>query len=433
MFSLSSRRRTRSAWLAVHRWLGLVLGSLVAVICLSGIAVSYWHEIDRLLHRSFPPLAPSAVSQPLDTMAATAVNMCQGCGPLLEMGPSPAAAVTKFYFAPASRGHVDEIVIDSATGRVLLQRRSADDLVGILYRLHSSLFMPSAGPWCVGLVGVLLTVSLGSGLFLWWPRAGRWRRALSVRPLRRSTTGFLFDLHKTAGVATALVLLVAAVTGVALAFPNATNDLLVRLLPRQPPISLQPRGNAWNRSRPIDSIVSAARQQFPDARWTDLVLPVDESLPAIVTLKQPHERSHYGETKVWVDRLTGTVSRSQDGLRLATSAAVFAYLTPLHSGFALGAVARALFAVIACGPLVLFLTGAWIWGRLRAPRLMGQRSIRRRTDSRRAAPKPVSYVDITADRPCKQVNVDSKHRVPAVDERAMVKTRFGSIRTHSIT
>jgi uncharacterized iron-regulated membrane protein len=43
-------------------------------------------------------------------------------------------------------------------------------LISIIYRLHYTLLLGPWGQWTVGISGILLFISILTGVCLWWPR-----------------------------------------------------------------------------------------------------------------------------------------------------------------------------------------------------------------------------------------------------------------------
>src|SRR5690606_7340155 len=103
------------------------------------------------------------------------------------------------------------------SGEVLAQRTWGEYPVSWIYRLHYTLLAGATGKTIVGIAGLFLLFFGLSGLAIWWPRPGRWRRALTIR---RGAGSYRlnFDLHKTAGVYFLPVLLAVAFSGVSLVF-----------------------------------------------------------------------------------------------------------------------------------------------------------------------------------------------------------------------
>lgn len=353
------RRRARRVWLAVHTWLGLGAGGLIAAICLTGVAVSYWHEIERVLY-SYPARSARLDRLPIDSLVSRATRACRGCGPVLELTVSPAADVVTAYYPTAKPGGVDEVVVDARNTTVLRADRADAQPVAVLYRLHSALFCGEVGRSLVGLLGVALLLSLLSGIVLWAPRRELWRRAISIRPYRRKLSALLYDLHKTSGATAMLVLATAGLTGVALGYP-VNSAALLGASAAPPEVRLPAMDRRASPTPSLESLVVAAERRFPGAEFDDLMLPTDPGQALMIVLKQPGEITHYGRTRIWIDPNNGEILKIADALNATSAQKIYDALTAIHSGIALGEPVRLVFAIVAVAPLALFFTGSWFW------------------------------------------------------------------------
>jgi uncharacterized iron-regulated membrane protein len=98
----------------------------------------------------------------------------------------------------------------------LLDRSASDEgIVHIMHVLHGSLMVPGVGRQIVGWVGVAMLLSSLTGLWLWWPLKGGFRRGLRWR--RQPTTSA--NLHHQGGFWIALPLAILSLTGAWISFP----------------------------------------------------------------------------------------------------------------------------------------------------------------------------------------------------------------------
>src|SRR3712207_4252927 len=84
-----------------------------------------------------------------------------------------------------------------------------------MHVLHGSLMVPGVGRQVVGWIGVAMLLSSLTGLWLWWPLKGGFRRGLRWNR-RPSTSG---NLHHMGGFWIALPLAVLSLTGAWISFP----------------------------------------------------------------------------------------------------------------------------------------------------------------------------------------------------------------------
>jgi uncharacterized iron-regulated membrane protein len=172
----STVSRLRGIWLQVHKWIGLLLALLIIPISLSGSAL-VWHDgLEEMLRPGRfavsggePALPPSAyaaaarqVLEPGELVAS--ITYSKGEGPVLVAAAQPPSP-------GATRAARTNVWLDPADARVLDKAGSNDGAVRFLHGLHGSLTVPGVGRQIVGWVGVAMSLSCLTGLWLWWPIA----------------------------------------------------------------------------------------------------------------------------------------------------------------------------------------------------------------------------------------------------------------------
>jgi uncharacterized iron-regulated membrane protein len=208
----------RKAWFQVHKWIGLILAALIIPISLTGSAL-VWHEpMERAMHPQRYAISGPA-NLPLSTYASAA-RAALGPGELLQRVELPEEAgepVTVSAMKPGEgRPQRLTVYLDPASGKILDTARSGEGVFHVLHALHGSLMVPGMGRQIVGWVGVAMLISSISGIWLWWPLTGSWRRGLRWK--RHSN--FDTNLHHQFGFWISLPLFVLSLTGVWISFPQ---------------------------------------------------------------------------------------------------------------------------------------------------------------------------------------------------------------------
>lgn len=230
--TVASRTRLRQLWFQLHKWLGLTLALLIIPISLTGAAL-VWHDaLDAALNperhsEAKPALPPSAY-------AAAARRAAPGEKLASLRFPDEAGAVVATLVQPTrGAGRPDRTILhlDPVDARVLDRSASNQGAVHVMHVLHGSLMVPGVGRQVVGWIGVAMLVSSLTGLWLWWPAKGAFRRGLRWR--RQPTTSA--NLHHLAGFWIALPLAVLSATGVWISFPAAFAQVSGDAAPRRPP------------------------------------------------------------------------------------------------------------------------------------------------------------------------------------------------------
>jgi uncharacterized iron-regulated membrane protein len=149
------------------------------------------------------------------------------------------------------------VVVVCASGSAIVFRNDIYDWLesggrgvsykGVLYhwlswlgKLHGSLLMDSAGMTANAIGGFLTAAVCLTGMLVWWPGLGSWRRALTISA-NAGWKRFVFDLHGAVGIWTFAVLLMWGVTGGYFVFPQPFRAAISFFTPITAP-AFQPGG-----------------------------------------------------------------------------------------------------------------------------------------------------------------------------------------------
>ena len=338
----------------LHRWLALSLGAWFALLGLTGALLVFEPEIEAWHVRS-PGPGPAL---PLD--ALTAAARAAGPAGLLRIWPG-AKPGDRFRADFRDEGGRTTLYLDPATGALLGEVRQGAHLVNWFHALHRSLLLGRPGDVLVGLLGLPLAALLAAGLGLWFRRdALPWReKLLSIAGLRGRRR--IANQHRALGFRAALPLLVAALTGIGMAFPQTLQWALYRVIRTiPPPLSLPGEG-------PVDLAGAAALAlaQRPGWRVVFIELPQPGQPPLHeVELAPPSPWPGQGAT-VRVDAATGALAAVIPADPVGT---IRGWIIALHAGTVLGLPHRLALLVVGVLPLVLGWIGLRLWWRARQAR-----------------------------------------------------------------
>ena len=358
----------RPLLITLHKYSGLVLGLLLSILGLSGSILVFDHAVDEMLNPALANLSmpdgPAPLQQVVDAASAAVPN--DGAATRIMLPHRPGSAhIVRFPTRPGDAGPV-EVSVHPGTAEVLAVRTWGEYAATWLYYLHHSFLAGDAGHLVVGFIGLLMLFFCVSGLIIWWPRRGQWRRAFTIR-----TDGGAFrlnyDLHKTAGIYLLPLYLVVAFSGVYIVFKSQVEGLVDAVLPMDEhpaPLSAAPPPGAVPLS--VDEAVAIGRPLFPDAELKRVYLPTTPDGAFELALNQPGEAwSTHAATHVWVDQYSGAILDTWNPLAVASGSKFIEWQFPLHNGDALGLAGRWLVFVCGLLPSLLFGTGVYMWWRKR--------------------------------------------------------------------
>lgn len=366
--------QSRIKWFSVHRWLGLALGAWFALVGLSGAILVFEDPLDAWLNpnlliatRSGPPLS-----------AQTIVERAEAIYPL--------GLVEKIRF-PAEHGEVYRLTVRTTSRRVGAERvevmfepstgaflgaRSREqlgvgrpDVLRTLYELHRNVLLGNIGSNIVGIAGLLLLSSAITGLVLAVPRSrSAFKRLLWINP-QSSPTRIAFDLHRSTGIVFALTLLLATATGATLVYVNYVRDL-VGLFSKIAPFPTVPwQAQTGGERRQLDHIVADVRSRFPDHVLREIHGSPRQTAGHLYYLKRDGDVHRLGDTIAWINPSSGELMVERSPRTRTTGEGFMHWLFPLHSGTAFGDVGRIAMSATGAVPLLMAVTGLWVWLRKR--------------------------------------------------------------------
>jgi uncharacterized iron-regulated membrane protein len=243
----------RRAAFQVHLWVGLGIGLYVVVLSLTGSLLVYRNELDRYLatpHATFDENARAMNAEELREVAQRAypdwqiTDVTEGRtvrrpprqgGPGAPGGarfgrgrgnrlPDPTALITV-----ERNGEKKERLFNPYTGQDLGDSTTkAQFFILWTVRLHDELLMDRPdGPWWNGLLSLIFTLLIITGLVVWWPGVTRWRRSLGVK-WNAGWRRINWDLHSALGFWLFLFMLMWGISGWYLGMPEPLTNVVER-------------------------------------------------------------------------------------------------------------------------------------------------------------------------------------------------------------
>lgn len=373
---LNRLKTRRKIWLDVHLWLGLGLGFLLAIYGLTGSILVFHAEIDEWLNPALltvePPERAAAYRSLAEVFASGQAAVPNGVKHTFATYPrNNATAFRLRYSVPNGNGANEgwQVYVDPYTSEVIGKRlmESPDrwlphTFIGFVFRLHYDLLLPEdVSPVVVGLSSALLIISVLTGLIVWWPLTGKWSNALTIKR-RASGERLNYDLHKTSGFYTALIMLPVLFSGIYMVLPHN----VVPVLELFSPVTYR----YWFKSVPVDGrepmamdrAVAIAGEHYPNGRphWI-YGAPGAEDTYTVCKDNVDRPGSWLQRVCIVIDRYTGRVLDVDDPA-IGTAGEVFTHWQwPLHSGQAFGMTGRILVFLTGLACPLLFATGLIRW------------------------------------------------------------------------
>jgi uncharacterized iron-regulated membrane protein len=345
----------------VHMVVGLSIGLLASVVCLTGSLIVYKPEIESLLLGPVSHLVPPADGQTVSLqLAYDAVKQkqpdCRIQQAYLHAEPDLAWS---FDLNCKPRGRV-VVYIDKYRGSITGEDHFQGKWTQWLYDLHVRLLSGAAGETVNGIGALLLIVLASTGLVVWWPGVKHWRSAFGFESRARWRRKN-YDLHRLTGFFVSLLLMFVALTGAYFAFPK-TYEAIVAWAAQKPSVLLAPRTRTGAPHRiSLDVIYATAVQALPVGETTLFTFPQQKNAPYSLRRMLPGDWRRTGDNLVYIDQYTGQVIRLNYHRELAWPIRFTRDLYPLHFGTFGGNFTRILWIIVGLAPAILYVTGLLMW------------------------------------------------------------------------
>ena len=258
----------RRAIFQIHLWTGLALGLYVVMLSITGSALVYRLELERVLATPRATLNEAATPMTADQLREaglrahpgwTVTNVYEGRYRARGggAGGSGAAGAAGGGGAPGGRprrppdptatisfergGQTLERLFDPYTGTDLGDATTQGQWFLLwVTRLHDDLLMDRPdGPWWNGLLSLIFTLSVISGGIVWWPGVSRWKRSLGVK-MKVGWRRFTWDLHSAIGFWLFFFMLMWGISGWYLGMPEPLTNFVERISDPDGPLGDRP-------------------------------------------------------------------------------------------------------------------------------------------------------------------------------------------------
>jgi uncharacterized iron-regulated membrane protein len=383
---LARLKARRKLWLDVHLYLGLSAGFILAIVGLTGSILVFYQEMQDVVNPelalvSAPPEGVAAYRSLDEIIAAADSVRPEGSRIKNVYYPRHQEAAFKLLYYVQAPGQSDRgdgyyIFVDPYTahaqGMQLWHPKGrywGRPLVSFIMQLHWCLLLGKNGGVIVGILAVLSIISVLTGLIVWWPLTGKFRQALTFKR-HAGAVRFNFDLHKTVGFYSTIVLLAVLFSGVYFNLPAQVNTLVKLFSPLERPDAWTGIDEADYRStvrhdgKPLDyaQIEASVHRHYPSGKIWKLNAPQNEQDVYKVWKKDVIEIGPFiGYRELIVDQYSGEILKVYDSGTGSAGDILLDWQWPLHSGHAFGWPGRILVLLSGLACPVLFVTGVIRW------------------------------------------------------------------------
>jgi len=382
----------RRLLVTLHRWFGLFAALFLFVAGLTGAVISWDHELDEWLNpHLFQASATGPALPPLELAArleAAEPRLRVRFMPLeIEPGHSLGLFVEPRLDPATQQPYAlgyNQVALDPATGEVLGKRQwgkvslERENLLPFLYKLHYSMHIPDAfsrqlGTLFMGIVAIVWVFDTLLALWISFPSLKSWRQSFAFR-WQAGGHRLTFDLHRSGGVWLFLLVLMLAVTSVAMNLKEQVMRPVVGLFSTLTPSPFAARPSPAvdgqkTAKMAVDRVIALAEGE---ARQRGITAPAGgvflDSLSGVYGVGffaagNSHGDVGLGNPWLYFDAHTGqALGATIPGSGTAGDIFLQA-MFPLHSGRIAGLPGRILISLCGLAIAMLSVTGVLIWAR----------------------------------------------------------------------
>lgn len=348
--------RVKKTFGAIHLWAGLIVGIPAAILGFTGIALMVAHPLPA----EIGAVVPTDIDR---TIAIARASAPEGAAVLQYVPPegpgAPASVRVAGPRTPDNPRGFQTIEIDTEQGTILPPSVSPMGWQRIMHDLHGNLMVGGrGGRQLVGWVGVVMTLMGITGVVIWWPKAGKWREAFSVKTTG-TTRRLLHDLHGAAGIWGLIVFVIVCLTGVVISFPAWFGAGGGGGPPGGPQREAQGTPSALELR--VDAALAVAMQDRPGMGLIDVAMPRSaEDTYRFRIAPVGRDRAAPALT-VMVDAAATKVQSVRDPATLPFGERLRAWSRQLHAGMAAGTIWWVLVLASGVLPVLFAISGTWLW------------------------------------------------------------------------
>lgn len=356
-------RSLRNRVFSFHRYIGLAVGIVLAIVGLTGSLLVFEPEMDHvMLARQMGYIAPQGDRISIAAAIAT-VEAAYSDRPEFEgfkvsgVDSSPARPYEVSLTLPDEKP-APGIYVDPYTGEIMGDRTWDGSFFDYIFRLHYELLSGATGSYFVGVIGLLATFLAMTGIALWpgWRKlSAGFKVKWDARPKRLN-----FDIHKVAGIVAAVFLAMATFTGFCWNFWDWSVPAIHAITFSPKPVEAASVPIAGQSALDISALLQTAEAAVPGTLTTYIEIPAEPESTFHTWAKYPDESQDYS-SEVQVDQYSGKVLQVKDSHHPSLADRVLNSFTPVHYGTFWGLPSRIFYLFVGLSPTILLITGFVMW------------------------------------------------------------------------
>jgi uncharacterized iron-regulated membrane protein len=353
--------RTIKTWHLVHKWTSLVCTLFLLMLCITGLPIIFYEEIDHL-SGNVPdlPSLEGGQSVAVDSIVAKSHELypAERVQYVIWDEEQPNLVYVNMQVPGAPPDEYRVLAFDGRTGDLLREPDYTSGFMYVMVTLHIDLFAGLPGALFLGVMGLLFVASIVSGTVLYAP----FMRKLTFGTVRheKAQRAKWLDLHNLLGVVTLAWVMVVGVTGVinTLAEPVLALWRFDQLAEMTAPYQGKP---PLAQSGSLDTALASARAALPDMTMSFVAMPGTDFSTGHHYMVAMHGDSPLTSRiiqPVLIDAETGALTDTRE---LPWYVKTLLVSQPLHFGDYGGMPLKIIWAVLDIVTIIVLGSGLYLW------------------------------------------------------------------------
>lgn len=346
-----------------HVYLGIIAGLVVAIVGITGSVLVFRDEIDQALNPSL--FKVMAGQHRLSVEEIIPLVKQQYPGQTFNYMTPPGKSLTEPYIFFNFKKE-EQFFINPYTGKMTGKRLYESSFVHIVTDIHTTLLVPVAGRYIVGISALILLILTITGLRLWIPKKWKQLKTLLTVNFKASFKRQNYDWHNVIGFYSAPVVSLIALTGFCMTFSIVIIPMLFSLsgLPPQGAAKLLGAKSTWHKgatSISLQQLTAIKEKELPGSEIGGIAFPADSTGNFRLDIRDKGVPAEGKREMLILDQYSGKVLLNSRKDFPPVAAAYLSWLGPIHYGNFGGMPTKILALLGGLVPLALFVTGFVIW------------------------------------------------------------------------
>jgi uncharacterized iron-regulated membrane protein len=336
----------------LHLYIALVLCLPLVIQGLLGSILVFQHELS---HKEY--VLVQGEKKPLSEIISAASAKVEDGFKSGSVRFDGAASIRFSKKVEGERSLMKEVVIDPVSLEILEVKNPQDSILNLIKRFHESLLIKGEiGKNIVGIYGFVLLFMTISGIIIWWPRSGMWKRAITFK-FSDSGKKFHRDLHGAVGFWISILLLITSFSGVYLIYPKGTSSFIAAIFPARD-LRESPKANPQNgKVLTIDQALEVAGEK----NLLSVMLPTKPDQAYRFNFESENYREGKPVIVVFVDQYLGKILEKRDPKDYSIGETITVWMHSLHEGAGFGIIYQIAVCLVGLSILLFSITGVSLW------------------------------------------------------------------------